>query len=333
MADTLRLAIIGAGTIVEIMHLPAAAKTNNISLAALFDPNLHRAQLLAARYAIPVVDSDYKNHLDKFDAAIVATPNNTHAAISIDLLRAGKHVLVEKPAAFSVSQLEDMMKAEKDGKAKIGVGQVKRFYPYHKFIKQALADGVFGNLRSIDIQYSTIFNYPMASDSFLRKETAGGGCFFDMGVHYLDLLNWWVGPMEIVRYEDDAVDGIEASARIELIGNANKIPITISLDRLRELPSYIHLRFEQSSLEIKSVYGGGIEIQTNAGNVKGDLPNVSNRPYLQNGIDQLEAFVKFIKGEQPAGTSLQEAWEVLTIIERAYAQKQPITYEWEQVGL
>lgn len=333
MAQKTRLAIIGAGAIAELLHLPAARATEDMELVALFDPNTARAQMLAATYAIPLVDASYEQHLDAFDAAIVATPNNTHAAISIALLQAGKHVLVEKPVAFSTAQLNEMIAAEQQSKAKIVVAHIKRFYPYHIFIKKLLQEQTFGKLKSINIQYTTIFAYPMASDSFLRKESAGGGVFFDMGVHFLDLVYWWLGDIQVVSYQDDAEDGIDASMEMSLLAGQEQIPVSLTLGRLRTLPFETRLEFEQSTFIIRSVYGGGYTLTTAAGTLVGDLPGLAGRPYLQNGIDQLKAFHQTITNQAPPAVSLQDGLAVLQLIEQAYAQKQPIQYEWEQVEL
>lgn len=333
MAQKTRLAIIGAGAIAELLHLPAAKATDGIDLVAIFDPNTARAQQLALVYGIPLAQGNYKEHLDAFDAAIVATPNSTHASIAIDLMKAGKHVLVEKPAAFSVAQLEEMIAVEKQTNAKVVVAQIKRFYPLHQFIKKALQEHTFGKLLNIDIQYSTVYAYPMASDSFLKKDTSGGGVFFDMGVHFLDLLYWWLGNLDVVSYKDDAVEGIDASVLLQLAASEGKVPVSVTLGRLRNLPPIMKFEFEKHTFQIRSVYGGGYKIQSAAGDLVGDLAGLDKRLYLENGIDQLLAFNQTIAGQAPAAVSLSDANEVLKIIEQAYAQKQPIQYEWEQVEL
>jgi hypothetical protein len=139
--------------------------------------------------------------------------------------------------------------------------------------------------------------------------------------------------MQVVSYQDDTEGGIDASVEMKLVAGQEQVPVSLTLGRLRALPFEIRFEFEQTSFQIRSVYGGGYTLTTAAGPMAGDLPGLAERPYLQNGIDQLNALCQTINNQAPPAVSLQDGLAVLQLIEQAYAQKQPIQYEWEQVEL
>src|SRR5512134_121949 len=96
-SSRLRLAVVGCGAITTLHHLPAIALSDRVEAAALVDVDAARARTLAERFGVPEVADETGGLTGHVDAAIVALPNSLHAPVSIDLLRRGIHVLVEKP--------------------------------------------------------------------------------------------------------------------------------------------------------------------------------------------------------------------------------------------
>jgi hypothetical protein len=96
---------------------------------AAVDQNQERAQRLTRSFGEPTVLTDFRNLLAlNIDLAIVALPNHLHAPVSTELLRAGFHVLVEKPMALSVAQCDEMLAAAEEGHALLAAGMIA-FYP------------------------------------------------------------------------------------------------------------------------------------------------------------------------------------------------------------
>src|SRR5262249_54187194 len=105
----LRVALVGCGAIAKSLHLPVLAGHERIELVALVDRDVARAQEVARGYGIASVLADVGQiDPERVDAAIVATPPQHHAPATIDLLRRGMHVLVEKPMATSATDAEAM---------------------------------------------------------------------------------------------------------------------------------------------------------------------------------------------------------------------------------
>lgn len=117
-----RIAVNGCGAVTERGHLPAAARAEKVQVTLLVDKNRSRAEDLARQYKVPHVAEDYTQIWDKADAAIVALPHYLHAPVSIELLRAGCHVLVEKPMALSSGECDQMLEAARAGNAVLAVG-------------------------------------------------------------------------------------------------------------------------------------------------------------------------------------------------------------------
>ena len=109
-----RLAVVGCGAVAQIHHLPAIAASDRVEAAVLVDADEKRARALAERFGVPEVATDFKRLPGKVEAAVVALPNSLHAPVSIELLRRGVHVLVEKPMAMTVRECDEMIDAARD---------------------------------------------------------------------------------------------------------------------------------------------------------------------------------------------------------------------------
>jgi hypothetical protein len=79
-----------------------------------------------------------------------------------------------------------------------------------------LESGALGKIESFDFREGAVFNWPATTNSFWRRETAGGGVLADQGAHVLDLLLWWLGDFTSLTYVDDSQGGVEADCRLEL---------------------------------------------------------------------------------------------------------------------
>src|SRR5690349_15605448 len=107
--DKLTIGVIGAGSISD-MHLQSYQKNQRVQLYAICDSNVQRAEEKAKKYSIPNYYSEYQALLseEKIDAVSICTWNHSHAEIAIAALRAGKHVLVEKPLCTTVEEAQQI---------------------------------------------------------------------------------------------------------------------------------------------------------------------------------------------------------------------------------
>jgi len=143
-------------------------------------------------------------------------PHNLHAPVTLKALEAGAHVLCEKPMARTVDECDLMLDAAAVADRLVAVGHFRRFFPVAKLIRDWIKVERLGRLRSFRFLEGAVYGWPAVSTSFFRYETAGGGVLIDRGVHTLDLLLWWMGPVEDLEYSDDAAGGVEANCVIKL---------------------------------------------------------------------------------------------------------------------
>ena len=325
----MRLAIIGCGAVTEQGHLPAAARLQNVQITLLVDKNRARAEALARQYNVTNVAEDYTQVWDKADAALVALPHHLHAPVSIDLLTHGVHVLVEKPMALSVSECDAMIRAAGRGQAVLAVGLMRRFRWLAKLTKWILDADLLGPLQSFDIQEGSVYNWPVTSDFFFRKETAGGGVLIDTGAHTLDMLLWWLGDVASFDYFDDNYDGVEADCKLHL-KMARGVSGVMELSRIRDLRNTAIFRGERASLEIHS-YRDQVRLRLVEGasevvsNVMLDLQDGQHQQSLMDLLSaQLADWVHAIQGGGSPRVSGVEARRSIALIEACYAQRKPL---------
>ena len=254
----LRVGIVGCGALATYGYLPALARLG-CRPTALVDPRLDFARSLAARFGVPRVAEDLAEVAPDLDAAIVAAPPPLHAALSLPLLAAGVHTLVEKPFAPNAADARRMIEAAAASGARLAVGHQRRFLFVNRWIEAAVRAGALGDL--VRVTAAEGRNLRRAAGRSLAgtgrrrpdywnraRADCGGGVFRDWGPHLLDTLLWWLGPVRSLDYRDDAEGGLEADARLELEFECGAAGV-VELSRLRDLPDTIRLEGTQGSLE------------------------------------------------------------------------------------
>jgi predicted dehydrogenase len=329
----LSLAIIGCGAVTELGHLPAAASSNVAIATILVDKNLARAQQLARQFHIPHVSDDYREVFGKADAAIVALPHYLHAPVSIDLLKQGIHVLVEKPMALNLAECDAMIEAAKQNNAILAVGVVRRFLSYYTFGKTLMDSGFLGRISSFDIREGSIYGWPVASDFFFRKETAGGGVLIDTGAYTMDMVQWWFGKCRSLEYLDDNMGGVEANCEIRL-QMENGAKGYIELSRTRNLRNTIIIQGEKGTVEA-SLHSPRISIDPRDASTKvvGDVLELKDAkpkvaPLAELLRMQLEDWIGAITNKTQPRVPGEEGRKSVELIEACYRNRKPLELSW-----
>lgn len=129
----MRLAIVGCGTIAQVMHIPYAVELPDVEVTALVDPATDRLATLADRYAVThrfeSTDELLADRGSELDAAVVSTPPHAHAESVVPLLERGVDTLVEKPLAVSPAHADRMVAAAEKSDAVAMVAYMKRYDP------------------------------------------------------------------------------------------------------------------------------------------------------------------------------------------------------------
>jgi predicted dehydrogenase len=330
----LNIAIVGCGAMAEQQHLPSLTRRDDCQVVALVDQNKARAERLAKRFGVASVFTDFR-HLLGLDiaAAIVALPNHLHAPVSIELLEAGIHVLVEKPMALSVAECDAMLKAAKAGQTVLAVGLMRRFSHAGQFAKWAIESGLLGRITSFNIQNGFIHAWPSATDSFLRREMAGGGVLIDLGVHALDQLLWWLGDVASFEYYDDNYGGVEADCKLQATLKSGAKGI-VELSRTRDLRETAIIQGERAELEVALVQNSiSLRFLDAAVGITGHVTFPGQLVREGQRVSDLiaaehEDFLEAIRTGRPPAVSGAEARRSIALIEACYAARRPLKLPW-----
>ena len=191
----MRIGLIGAGAVASL-HARAARLLPDVELTAVCD--LQPA--VAASVADPIgaqVFTDYRRLIDSaaVDAVIVNTPHGLHREMSIAAMRAGLHVLVEKPMATTVQDCDAMMSAAQQHAVVLRVGHIQHFMPEKLALAAAIEHGAIGPVRMVHDLRSTDYRPGTRSPWFFSPELAGGGVMMNIGVHCVDRVLWLGGAV------------------------------------------------------------------------------------------------------------------------------------------
>ncbi len=322
-----RLALLGCGAVTEkryALSLVAQKWTPTV----LIDPSTERRRVLAeALGAKPVEAARASDVLDEFDAVIAALPHALHEPLCVELLRAGKHVLVEKPMAPTSTACAAMSQAAADGGAKLAIALQRRQSKAGQWLKEALEAGALGKPQRFVISDGSEYAWPLASDFAWRKESAGGGVLIDTGAHVMDQVIWWFGVPDSFEYYDDSDGGVEAEALVKLRW-ASGLRGVVELTRTRPVSNMVTLHTDKAKVQLPTV---GDELRVTGAKFssrklgKPPFPEASSQDFFDR---QLVEFECFLRGETAVMASGDEGARSVALMERCYASRRRLDHPW-----
>ena len=186
--------VIGAGGIADRRTLPGMMLSENSELVAVMEVNAELAEKLRAKYNAKYAYTSYEELLanDEIEAVYIASPVSCHKPQAVAAAKAKKHILLEKPAALTIEDGEEILAAARENGVLIASGFMMRYHGYHQKIKQMIADGEIGQVVSARAQLTCW--YPEIPGAWRQnKALSGGGALMDMGVHCIDLIEYITG--------------------------------------------------------------------------------------------------------------------------------------------
>lgn len=188
--EKLKIGIIGCGGIANGKHMPSIKQLDNVEMVAFCDIIPERAEKAAKEYGTPdaKVYTDYKELLkdESINNVRVLTQNNMHAQISIDAMRAGKHVMCEKPMAMNYAEAKEMIKVSKETGKLLTIGYQHKFDRDVVYAKQEAKKGTFGDMYFAKANVVRRRGVPTWG-VFTQMSEQGGGSLIDIGTHALDI--------------------------------------------------------------------------------------------------------------------------------------------------
>ena len=188
----MKYAIVGCGLIGKkrLAGLPAGSK-----LAVACDTNLSRAEELVKLAQTGRAVADFKQAVadPQVNAVIVATINSALAGVAAAAIRAGKHVIVEKPAGISVKQIDELISLAEEHRVCVRVGFNHRYHPAFVKAREIFGSGVMGELMFIRARYGHGGRVGYDKEWRANPKLSGGGELIDQGIHLIDLAGWFLG--------------------------------------------------------------------------------------------------------------------------------------------
>jgi predicted dehydrogenase len=188
----LRLGLIGCGNMEGVHQQGFGELAAQMQVTATADLALERAQVAAAAVGADLAVADFHDLLDHVDAVLIAAPHHQHHPVGLACLRAGKHVLVEKPMATSEADCLELIHAAQTQQRVLMTAYCMRFHPLVERVKQLLDERAYGDVFQVSIWTEQHTERPPGHWSRSAK-ILGGGQFFSHGCHYVDLLLWFLG--------------------------------------------------------------------------------------------------------------------------------------------
>ncbi|MGH7562265.1 MAG: Gfo/Idh/MocA family protein [Gemmatimonadales bacterium] len=220
MSEPLRIAVVGAGAVVQVAHLPVLKKMKGVTVGAIVDTDVPKARALAERFGVPAFYDDLEDCLahDAFDGILVATPNHLHEPHIQAALAANAHVLVEKPLALTAATALKVAKAAERRNRVVMVGMTHRYRPDVQAVRSFVQSGELGEIDSVRASWHVARPARAALGWRQKRDEAGGGAMLDLGLTMLDLCFWLAGNPVPERVS--ATLGIGKSASVEQSGSA-----------------------------------------------------------------------------------------------------------------
>ncbi|WP_240416829.1 Gfo/Idh/MocA family protein [Paenibacillus periandrae] len=198
--EKIRLGIIGAGNIANVHITMFKQLPAEVDIVAITDSYNPLAQLRAAEYSIPkcYMTSEELIQDPDIDAVVICVPNQWHAPLAVQALRAGKHVLLEKPMAIDVPSAREIVKAQRETGKVLMIPHQMRWEWLPLQVKEQVDKGALGQIYNAKVGWFRRKGIPGWGTWFTKQEESGGGPLIDIGVHMLDLAFFFMGDVKPV---------------------------------------------------------------------------------------------------------------------------------------
>ena len=195
------IAVIGCGRIAKVHFGALSALSNSLCVKYACDLIEEKAQYFKDEYPALVdkVITDYQIALadPEVEAVFVLTPNFAHYTVTMDALRAGKHVMCEKPITINYKLSCEMAEEANKRGLMLNIGVCNRYHKSVETLEQMNREGKFGNIYHVYCSFRSFRSIPGLGGAFTTKEQSGGGVLIDWGIHFLDLILYILGGAKL----------------------------------------------------------------------------------------------------------------------------------------
>jgi len=323
-------AIIGCGLIGKkrLAGLPPGSK-----LVVACDTDLARAEALIKTAQSGRAVSDFRQAIadPQVEAVIVATVNSALAEVSAAAIRAGKHVLVEKPAGISAKQIDELITLAKKHNVCVRVGFNHRYHPAFIKAREIFDSGVMGELMFIRARYGHGGHIGYDQEWRADPKLSGGGELIDQGIHLIDLASWFLG--EFTKIEGHAATyfwnmPVDDNAFLSLQTASGQMAwLQASCTEWKNLFSF-EIYGRHAKLHIEGLGGSyGIEKLYHY-QMKPEMGVPDTKVYEFPGSDEswrneMNRFEDDVRNKRQPDAGLKEARAAMQVVEKIYSRKLP----------
>lgn len=314
-----RVAIMGAGSIAQVVHLPILSRMRGVEIAAISDRDAHTARTIADRYGTRAAEAEQVLEDDSIRAVIVCTPSHRHEEHVRQALRAGKYVLCEKPLALDAAGVQRILD-EEGAKGRLLVAMNQRYRPDARALRSFVASGELGD--AFYLKSGWLTRARPAGRTWRERRASGGGALMDLGTQMLDLALWILGypePLRVSAHTHRAPGAeVEDSAALLLrLEGGRLVNLEVTWNLLaRKDRQFLHLLGTQGSgtlapLKVHRQMANGLV------DVAPALPPGAENLFTASYRNELQHFVEVVRdGLAPEAPA--EQVRLMRILEAAY---------------
>ncbi len=225
---------------------------------------------------------------EEFEVADICLPSFLHKEYAVKLMRAGKHVLCEKPMALTIEDCEEMLRVSHETNCRLMIGQCLRFDPAYRYLKDCVDSGIYGKLRYLTMD--RLSEYPSwGAGSWFGDQKKCGGCMIDMHLHDIDMARFLLGePQSVSCVAYDRIPHCQL-VNSRLLYEGVTVIANGSWDEARPIPFYMgyEAKFEDASV---SFDGLTVKLQKN-----GDEPVSAHLPQKDRIAEEIRYFVELVR--------------------------------------
>jgi predicted dehydrogenase len=322
--DRTKVAVVGLGGIAQLYHIPILSSLKNIELTAVADINKNRLKSVGEKFGIKKQYTDYMEMLDReeFDAAVIATPTNTHLEIALECLKNKKDVLIEKPIARNYAEAKEILAAGKKYKKTVMIGMNLRYRPDAMLMKSLISSGDLGEIFYIRCGWLR----KQSSDEkwFFNKNQSGGGVIIDLGILLLDLSLWMMDDYKIKsasvqKYNHNTKDVEDSAIGLIRLENDRIISFEVSWG--------LHSEWDKFHLAAFGTRGGTAHLnplraykRLESSHIDYTLSNTTNpvNMFKKSYENELKHFIGAVRENNSIISSADDAASMMKLLEALY---------------
>lgn len=302
-ARDVRVGVIGAGGIAQVVHLPILKRLPDVDVVALVDTHFEKAGTIAERFGIPLVARTIGELPDgvALDAVLVSTPTDSHAELVGEALASGCHVLCERPLAPSSDDVAKLIGTAEAAGRQLMVAMNQRFRLDVRAIQQFVASGELGDIFMVRSGWLRRSERRPARGWRRDPEKSGGGVLMDLGVQALDVALWLLGYPDVSRvsartHPDTGVDD-SAAAFLELEGGT-ALHLEVSWELRADRDRHVLRLLGTSGSAGVSPFRVRRELETGLTDVTPPLDVDESGLYTAAYRREWAEFLRFVRGEK-----------------------------------